>query len=298
MWRRWRLRGRHAEHARALNVTAPTVSGTVTLNGAAPVDGTACTSGTYTKAYVAFTETTLGYTLEVPILCSATTYAFSAALPVGTYSVAVSGLASYTNLPTTAYVANPSLAVTAAVTSLALDVKAFSLAGMVTLNGGAPMDCPSGSFAGLTKALVTFTDPSGKIPQQQLTMSCGVPGYAFAGMILPGTYRVVVSGEASYSNLPATALVNPAYVVSAAVTSLALDVKTFTVSGKLTMNGVAPTACPAAAPPRRRRRCSRSPIRHSMSAPPSTSCAARPTSPARRRFRRGPNGSRRAIRAA
>src|SRR5207253_1910429 len=58
---------------------------------------------------------------------------------------------------------------------------------------------------------------------------------------LPGTYRVSVDG--SYSNLPGTSVVVlPSLAITANTANVALDVKTVTVSGTVTLNGVNPVS--------------------------------------------------------
>ena len=66
------------------------------------------------------------------------------------------------------------------------------------------------------------------------------------GLDFPGTYNVSVAG-ANYSNLPTQPfLANGALTVGANLSGQALDVKTVSVGGSLTLNGAAPsttTAC-------------------------------------------------------
>ena len=79
-----------------------------------------------------------GYRFDFPIPCTQTDYVWSGAVYPGTYVVTVDGGDGYSNLPYTAYVANPALAVTNNVSGQALDVQTFTVGGTVTLNGAAP----------------------------------------------------------------------------------------------------------------------------------------------------------------
>ncbi len=101
--------------ALTLDVKTEAVGGNVTLNGVAPNTTALCTNGAAnTKAQVFFTETTQGYSFVFNILCGSGTndYTFAGVVFPGTYSVAVKGASSaYSNLPTTAYVAVPRIAI-------------------------------------------------------------------------------------------------------------------------------------------------------------------------------------------
>jgi hypothetical protein len=231
-----------------LHVQAVAVNGKVTLNGAVPVDDKGCASSmTAPKAYVNLTEPTLGYQLAFAIPCNSASYAFSGEVPSGTYQVTVTGVGGpppSTNLPAVPVVINPALSVTAATSTLTLDVTAFKVAGAVTLNGAPPANCPAGSLGTFTKALVRFDDTS-RGTTLFFDKTCSDPDYTFSWLIPPGTYKVTVAGDGPVSNLPPAFVAAPALTIAAPMPNTGLDVKTVPVSGAITVNGAAPTNCPA-----------------------------------------------------
>ncbi len=217
-----------------LDVKTFDVAGTVTLNGAQPTS----TCGSADRAYVDFVETTKGYAFSVPVPCNGTTtpFAFSGKVFQGTYKVSVRGSSS--NLPEVDFVALPSLAVMANQTGLMLDVKTFDVAGTVTLNGAQP----TSTCGSADRAYVDFTEAA-----KGYTFAVPVPcngtttPFTFSGKVFQGTYKVSVRG--SSSNLPTVAFdVSPSLAISAHQTGMMLDVKTFDVSGTITLNGAQPTS--------------------------------------------------------
>jgi hypothetical protein len=100
-----------AATALSFDVKATTVTGTVSLNGALPIDGSSCASlPTVPKAYVLLTEKTLGYTFSLPVPCSSATYGYTGLVYNGSYQVTVSGSsAAYTSLPSTSGLVIPEI---------------------------------------------------------------------------------------------------------------------------------------------------------------------------------------------
>jgi hypothetical protein len=222
------------------------VSGKVTLGGAVPKDTAACANfPNNPKVTVELHEPTLHYDYLLQISCNSADYSFSGSVAPGTYQVTVydASLGPWTNLPPFAVVEASPLSVTAAVSGLAYDVPLpVAVSGKVTLNGATPP--VDACQAGLTSTTVTFFDKTTG-QRTNLGIPCGSSGYAFAGPLLPGTYQVTVNGEGA---LPEDwrvdagvhgVVINPALMVTAPVSNLVLDVKSFKVAGHVTVNGAA-----------------------------------------------------------
>ena len=129
------------------------------------------------------------------------------ALP-GTYRVSVSRGSSVatSNLPSTAFIANGSLVVSADLTGQVFDVKTVQIGGKVTLNGKDPeltADCSTTRNPYERKAQVQFLETS-KGYSFTYGARCMDAAFEVAGMLYPGTYRVSVSRGSSVatSNLP------------------------------------------------------------------------------------------------
>ena len=220
-----------------LDVKTTTASGTVTLNGAAPIATAACQQNDGSLVNVQFTNATTGVTFTASAPC--TSNAWSMTIFPGTYKVEVQGY--YSNVPYAWYLANPALVVTAAQANLALDVKTTTASGTVTLNGAAPIATAACQQNNGSLVNVQLTNATTGVT---FTASAPCTSNAWSMTIFPGTYKVEVQGY--YSNVPyAWYLANPALTVTAAQTNLALDVKTKTVSGTVTLNGAAPVATAA-----------------------------------------------------
>jgi hypothetical protein len=181
-----------------LDVKTVTVSGTVTLNGAAPTPTSACGSSSFTSAVVTLTEKTYGYTFSLDVPCTSNTW--STSLFPGTYRATVQGYAS--NIPSAAYVASASLALTSSQTNIDLDVKTVTASGTVTINGATPTPTSACGSSSFTSAVVTLTETT-----YGYTFSLDVPctSNAWSTSLFPGTYRATVQGYAS--NIPSAAYV-------------------------------------------------------------------------------------------
>jgi hypothetical protein len=231
-----------------VDVKTVNVSGTITLNGAAPTTLPSCNPSPATsKATVHLVDSARGYQFDLPVPCSAATFAWSGVVFPGSYKMIVSGDSNFSSLPSQGFVANAALDVSADANNLALDVKTASVGGNVTLNGAAPTTAAActgnDSAAKATVHLVDATD--GYL--FDLDVPCSSSAFAWGGVVFPGTYVVSVEGDASYSNVPASSFVaNAALGVSGNVANQALDVKTVTAAGTVTLNGVMPTStCPS-----------------------------------------------------
>lgn len=124
---------------------------------------------------------------------------------------------------------------------IAIDVKTVNASGTITLNGAAPTTNPScDPDPAAAKATVELVDTS-RGYAFSLPVPCSSTTFAWSGVIFPGTYRVSVVGANDYSNLPNQSFVaNAALTVGADIANVALDVKTVSVAGSVTLNGAAP----------------------------------------------------------
>ncbi len=219
-----------------LDVKTFAVSGVVTMNGATPL-ATSCSYPSH-GATVTLHDAAQGYSFSLNATCpSSGAWAFSGVVFPGTYDVTVSGYASV--LPGQAMLVQKGLQVRGPVANLAYDVKTYAVSGAVTMNGATPLatSCSYPSHG----ATVTLKDDAQGYTFS-LNATCPTSGpWVFSGPVYPGTYDVTVSGYASV--LPGQASqVQSGLVVQAPVSGLAYDVKTYPVSGVVTMNGATPLA--------------------------------------------------------
>src|SRR6185312_9346449 len=225
-----------------LAVQTVTASGKVTLNGAMPqILDSSCASYPYYAAQVTFYETTHGYSITQDIDCSDAAFAFSTSLFPGTYQVSVQGGGSNSNLPSTSYVVNDALVVSGNLSGQVLAVQTVTATGKVTLNGAMPqiLDSSCASYP-YYAAQVTFYETTHGYSITQ-DIDCSDSAFAFSASLFPGTYRISVQGGGSNSNLPSTDFVAiGAQSITANTSGLVLAVQTYTVSGKVTMNGATP----------------------------------------------------------
>jgi hypothetical protein len=227
-----------------IDVKTVAVAGTVTLNGAAPSTLPSCNPNpTASKATVHLVDVARGYSFDLPVPCSTTTFAWSGVVFPGNYKVTVTGDSNYSSLPINSFVANSSLEVKADAQNLALDVKTASVGGTVTLNGAAPTTDPACTAnATAAKATVHLYDATNGY-HFDLDVPCSSATFAWGGVVFPGTYVLSVDGDRSYSNVPETAFIaNKSLAVSGTAANQAIDIKTVTASGTITLNGAAPTA--------------------------------------------------------
>ncbi|MDP3154626.1 MAG: hypothetical protein Q8N23_18250 [Archangium sp.] len=186
-----------------LNVLAVPVSGTVRLNGAAPVRGSSCSSSTSSSGYVTFIDAVTGTQLRADTSCSSANFAFNLTVPPGTYKVSVYNFGpAYSNLPDGLSAVNPALVVSGAVSALDLNVLAVPVSGTVRLNGAAPVRGSSCSSSTSSSGYVTFAN---EVTGTQLRAdtSCSSANFAFNLTVPPGTYKVsVYNFGPAYSNLP------------------------------------------------------------------------------------------------
>ena len=106
------------------------------------------------------------------------------------------------NLPAQSIVVQSGLVVGADVAGLTFDVKTFTVAGTVTLNGVAPSGTGlSGNCAASPRGYVDLVD-SGNGYSFSLPIACMGDPAPFTGLVYPGTYKVSIHGNPAYSNLP------------------------------------------------------------------------------------------------
>jgi hypothetical protein len=228
----------------AYDVKTYTVSGAVTLNGANPVsNSSSCSATEDARGSVALTETTYGYAFSAPLQgCTNTPATFSLAVYPGTYQVSVVGNDS--NLPGApggGYIADAGLVVNGAVSNLAYDLKAYTVSGAVTLNGANPVGTSSCATVGNPRGIITLTDAKHGAVVGTSLVDCTNTAATFSMPVYAGTYKVTIGGIAS--DLPsAPYLADSGLVVNATVGNLAYDVKTYAVSGAVTLNGANPVS--------------------------------------------------------
>ena len=226
-----------------LNVRTVQLAGKVTLNGAAPTPEMTCTANpTYVTSRIRLTDAANGYSFTFSTLCKDNTFAFAGPVFPGTYRITVDGTNAYSNVPNAAYVAESALTLSADKSDLLLNVQTLQLSGKVTLNGAVPqVDTYCMTNPTAITSRVRLTDAA-RGYSFTLNTLCKDAAFPFAGVVFPGSYRVVVDGTSTYSNVPNGAFVaDPALALSADKSGLLLDVKTVQVSGKITLNGAAPT---------------------------------------------------------
>lgn len=218
-----------------LNVTTATVSGTVTLNGAAPTG--ACNIGS-TRAEVNFVSEEGTY-VSLPVTCFGPAFPadFSGQVPLGTYRVLVRDHA--TDIPDFgAFEARTGFVIGAPVSNLVLDVKAHPVVGLLTRNGVAPTET---CIAAELVAQVSLRDPArGYAALVPMSCAAGTTNWYYSTTVFQGDYRLFVTGTAK-SNLPLLPYEAPGTLsVQAPVSNANIDVKTYAFSGVVTRNGVTP----------------------------------------------------------
>jgi hypothetical protein len=212
----------------ALDVKTVHIAGTITHNGQVPVLKAGCTNTTV-EATVHLADKNRGYTFAVPVLCNAAAASFDATVFPGNYAVTVTGDDTLSDLPNPPFPFAP-LNVTGDMTGIALDVKTVNVDGTITLNGSAP----NPGLTCNTSADILFKGDKGDF---DISAPCASP-LPFSGSIYAGTYEVrvdgvndlTVSGNGAYLALPSMSFTTDTH-------GLALDVKTYALSGKLTING-------------------------------------------------------------
>lgn len=221
--------------ALALDVKPFKVSGAVTLNGATPQ--TTCTGTGQSKADVTFTDAALGKSVKAEILCNNTAFTYAVDLWPGTFAVTVRS-ESYgtTNLPLRATFHLPApLTFTGPASNVGIDVKVHSVSGTLTLNGGA---IPVPAACTYSKAELTFINVADdEYSEQKTSIACAATGGAWSMPLYPGTYRVRAE---LYALGAGRMLVTQSFVVAGAASNQTLALKTATVAGKLTLQGMTP----------------------------------------------------------
>jgi hypothetical protein len=245
-----------ADSSLSLSVVTPpaaSLSGTIQLNGLAPVD---CTNygASYTAATVTFTnKADSHYSKSLTVYCGSA-FAYAASLAAGNYDISVSGDPNFTSgttgLPPWSVLVQSNVPVSGTGTT-ALNVMTppkSTLSGSVQLNGVAPTDCTNYG-ASYTAAIVTFTNTADPHYSKTLNVPCD-QAFAYSASLGAGTYDVSVSGDPNFTSgttgLPPWSIpVQSGLSVSGTTTAL-LNVQTpplVAVSGSIQHNGIAPTDC-------------------------------------------------------
>jgi hypothetical protein len=218
----------------AWDLTTVAVSGRLTVDGRAPAATSACV-GDHVR--IAFTDQA-GATFTSKIACSVSDGSFSARVAPGTYRVLASRSDSNTSFPDATMVVERALGVTAPTSGLSFALTTVPVTGTITIDGRAPSATSSCSG---DHVRVSFVDEAGAVYSARIP--CGVSTGAFSARVAPGTYRVLASRSDSSSTFPdATITLARGLRVEAATPALALDLATVPVSGRLTVDGRAPSA--------------------------------------------------------
>ncbi|HEY7373171.1 MAG TPA: hypothetical protein VIF57_13495 [Polyangia bacterium] len=218
----------------AYDVPRPvTVSGTITLAGAEFPPG----SGGGPRGKVVFREKASGDIQAFPI-ADAGPGTFSGLVLPGRYDVTFEDLTTAARYP--AGSDGPLLASNVAIAAdrtFALDVRLATISGRLTVSGAALPDSP-----GLvTRGRISLSDARGAVPYQ-LPIAASGPG-VFSAVVYPGTYDVTFHTENDEGLQVLPANVDTPIATSVAITgdgTLAYDLSLATVSGTLTVGGVAP----------------------------------------------------------
>jgi hypothetical protein len=248
------------------DVTTASYSGQVTLNGALPVADPACNQAGG-EAQVTLIDRADNYEFQTIIPCDDAGFSFGATVYPGTYDVSV-GNYTYlqsqgSNLPvsmldvntpqTVAYVAATGLPIAGTLAGQVLDVKTASVSGTITSNGAAPSVSFFCSNAGAA-AHVTFTDSLHGYTFNTF-VPCTTTNFAYSATLFPGTYAIdvgnVVNGQSGGStslpvgndelgNLMVSDYHAASLSVAGPITGQQLNVVSYSVSGKLTLNGATP----------------------------------------------------------
>ncbi len=188
-----------------LSISTPVmgdVSATVLHNGVAPVvfwaGGGFNTCGSVQFERMGSTEPASAFSFSC-----IDTLAFRLELPLmsGTYRVLVLGDQSTSTLPNTTKLVLPALVLTGAPQTVVLDVQSppmVRVAGRVLHNGVSPLVLSTSAAC----AEVVFKNANG-VDDQRLPARCTSAGHiTFDGLVMSGTYRVLVKGAAEQVQLP------------------------------------------------------------------------------------------------
>lgn len=185
-----------------------------------------------------FFDGPLGTTIEAGVACSASNGAFSTQVPAGTYRVLARRYDSSSSFPNATFAVQTGLSLSSGLTNLAWNVTTSQVSGKITVSGSAPH---ADSSCGSDQVKLSFVSTDGA--SFEAGVPCSATDGAFSAQVAPGTYRVLARRYDSSSSFPnATFVVDPALQVTATPATLAWNVTTTLVSGKVTADGVVPSA--------------------------------------------------------
>lgn len=230
------------QSAVVVDLTPFTVRGTLTFDGDAGVASTSVSSTT-----VAFTPIDGGSPLNTMVQCAPSgrcETSFSARIFPGAYRVDVRAR-SIAGFPANGtYVFSSNRALTTAAAPLAIDVPTVRLGGRVTINGLVPSRASTTALqTTLEIALVDLVDP---VQRSTITVDCSDPMTACTGSFSEPVFRgraaASIAGT-NVTNLPPAPAASPPEPVDATSgrSGLVLDVRTTTLRGNVTVNGLPPT---------------------------------------------------------
>jgi hypothetical protein len=210
-----------------LDIPLSTVAGEVTVAKAPPTGPCG--------GVVTFRDSWARAEFKLPIVCSGGVppFTFGGQIYSGSYQAWVNGLPG-SNLPLTPRQVE-GINSMSDMAHLKLDVSDYAVSGKVTLNGVDPTsECTTED-----RAVVSFSHYDS--PPYEIPIPCnGASGpFLYSTRLPPGYYQVSVTGGSS--NLPPyPSSVTSFFVDEADKTNVDLDVRTFKVSGTITMDGKAP----------------------------------------------------------
>jgi hypothetical protein len=238
-----------------------TVSGTVTVNGAAPTRSAAycAVSGNVNDSLgvVTFTDPVRGYSTAYTMTCTttATGFTWSLNLPPGTYDVRVTrgtyATQAGVNLLGVDYLAQGGVVVSGPISNLTLAEVGYTVSGSVTVNGAAPTRsaayCAVSGNVNDSLGVITFNDAArGYTASYTMTCTTTAAGFTYSLTLPPGTYDVRVTRgtyatQAGVNLLAVNYLAQERVAIAGPISNLTLAEAGYTVSGTVTVNGATPS---------------------------------------------------------
>jgi hypothetical protein len=222
-------------------ITFP-LSGKLTVDGVAPTascSGEQVTVDLHSGAIPkSFLDPILGNDVTASVDCAATDGSFAARVPAGTYGALASQEDTSSSFPGNGtFAAATGLSVAGPVTGLTWALTTVPISGKLTVDGQAPT-------ASCTGDQVEISLIAADGAEFTLFVPCSASDGSFSGRVAPGTYTALVSQEDTSSSFPANGTFVAATGLSVTGPTSGLDwaLTTVPISGKLTVDGQAPTA--------------------------------------------------------
>jgi hypothetical protein len=175
------------------NVATVPVSGTIAIDGLAPIPTTS-SSCSGSQVNVSFIDD-LGGSYSASVGCDSSG-AFATRVAAGTYHVVASRAITATSFPDATVVMQHSFQVSAAATGLAWNVATIPVSGTLAIDGLPPV---AGTGCSGGQVNITFRDADGG--QYSSSIPCDSTG-VFAARLAPGTYRVLADRAITNTSFP------------------------------------------------------------------------------------------------